>query len=350
MLILVTGINGAGKTLNTIKYVNESSTFKVQNDDGSEIERPVYYFNIKGLTLDWTELDEQGVRDWESLPHGSIIIIDEAYKIFPTRKGNAPVPPFIQALAEHRHKGMDFVFICQRGIGQVDAFLRGLVGRHIHLERQFNTSRVKWLEWQKCQDDTSDYHAKKEAQTKTVSIDPKYFTAYKSAELHTMKSNIPWFKLGLVAGGILLVLFLIYFAYSIMSKPRADSASVKPVSNPVAGLSIVPGSDRKPVNNLELYVPRVKDFPHTAPIYDELTLPRSYPRLQCYRWESGPARAICKCFTQQATFVSISPPVCNSIIDNGYFDPARPDLAFARKHGHERSRPAQQADVPVTRQ
>ena len=91
------------------------------------------------------------------------------------------------------------------------------------------------------------------------------------------------------------------------------------------------GSLINPVNNkpakkalsldeyLAARVPRIPDVPSSAPIYDELTKPQSYPRLSCvmssdegyidrnakrYRVVRTQEKAfICECFTQQGSTV-----------------------------------------------
>lgn len=323
MIYLFTGINGASKTLNAIKFVSEDESFK---------DRPVFYFNIDSLQLPWTELTLDEVCKWWELPAGSVIFVDECYKIFPTRKAGAPVPEHIQRLAEHRKDGYDFIFVCQKVVGQVDAFARGLVGRHVHLERIFNSNRIRWYEWQKCVDDVNDYHQRKEAIKKTVQIDKAYFSAYKSAQIHTMKANVPWLRIAGVAALFLFVCGLFgSFAYRMSKRVIADeSASSADVSAP-SGLGLLPfansGSKVSAPATLEQYLaahkPRIEGFPHTAPVYDELTKPKTYPRLNCVMWITGPQMGDCVCYTQQATKAAVPVNVCANIVKNGYFDHAR---------------------------
>jgi len=336
MIYLFTGINGASKTLNALKFVCEDEVFK---------DRPVFYFNVDSLQLPWTELTLDEVCKWWELPHGSVIFVDECYKIFPTRKAGAAVPEHIKRLAEHRKDGYDFIFVCQKVMGQVDAFARGLVGRHVHLERIFNSNRVRWYEWQKCVDDVNDYHQRKDAAKKTVQIDKAYFKAYKSAEVHTMKANVPWLKIGGVAALFLLVAVLFgTFAYRMLSRvDPPESPAV--VSSPSSGLlPFATGSKKDGPVTTEQYLaalkPRIEGFPHTAPVYDELTVPKTYPRLNCVMWLTGERNGECVCYTQQATKASVPVNVCANIVKNGYFDHAREDHAAAAQLGEAGEAPA----------
>jgi zona occludens toxin len=340
MIYLFTGINGASKTLNAIKFVNEDEAFK---------DRPVYYFNIDSLQLPWTELTLDEVCKWWELPPGSVIFVDECYKIFPARKAGAPVPEHIQRLAEHRKDGYDFIFVCQKVVGQVDAFARGLVGRHVHLERIFNSNRIRWYEWQKCIDDVNDYHQRKEAIKKTVKIDKAYFAAYKSAQIHTMKPNVPWLRL---AGFAALVLFVVglfaSFAFRMSSRISPDDSKVAFEASSASGLGLLPfgngGNKAMTPLTVEQYLaahkPRIEGFPHTAPIYDELTKPKTYPRLNCVMWISGPQMGDCVCYTQQATKAAVPVNVCADIVKNGYFD-------YAREESGAQGREAQASVAPA---
>lgn len=333
MIYLFTGINGASKTLNAIKFVTEDPAFQIKDEQtGEMVPRPVYYFNIDSLQLPWAELTLEEVCKWWELPPGSVIFVDECYKIFPTRKAGAVVPEHIQRLAEHRKDGYDFIFVCQKVMGQVDAFARGLVGRHIHLERIFNSNRVRWYEWQRCVDNVNDYHERKEAEKKTVQIDKTYFNAYKSAQIHTMKANVPWLKLAGVAALFLFVVGLFgSFAFRMLDRADFDGSEADSVVASLAspGATLLPfgGGSREfsPISAeqyLAAHKPRIEGFPHTAPIYDELTKPKVYPRLNCVMWLTGEKNGECVCYTQQATKAAVPINVCANIVKNGYFDHA----------------------------
>ena len=72
MLIIRTGLQGHGKTLNTIKEVDLSA--KAQ-------DRPVYYHNVTDLKPEllkasWFPFDDPLL--WYELPDNAIIVVDEA--------------------------------------------------------------------------------------------------------------------------------------------------------------------------------------------------------------------------------------------------------------------------------
>ncbi|OMG67480.1 zonular occludens toxin, partial [Stutzerimonas balearica] len=82
-------------------------------------------------------------------------------------------------------------------------------------------------------------------------------------------------------------------------------------------------------------------IPASAPIYDELTRPVSFPRLYCmsstdpatYAREFGRMAhavvngtpTVCQCYTQQSTRVATDFEFCQRVVENGFFDPTLPD-------------------------
>lgn len=331
MIHLITGIPGASKTLNTIAYIDSNPDFA---------NRPIYYIRIKELTLPWIELNEDGIRDWQTLPDGSIIVIDEAQYIFPTRDPKKPLPEFILALSEHRHRGFDFFVITQSPM-LLDAGFRRFVGKHTHYERVFGMQSAKRFEWEKCQSDVDDFFIRKSAVISRVSFPKKYFGVYKSAEIHTVKRKIP-FKV--FAPFLLLALIIGVGWYHFHD--RFDPPSVEPLKekvkeitdvNAFASNSMNGSKPKRPLTQqeyIELRTPRIADVPSSAPIYDELTKPKSFPKTQCMRSE---ATHVCQCYTQHATKLNISESVCNSIVDSGYFDDTKSDLPEPSAEGAGKS-------------
>ena len=334
MLILITGTPGASKTLNAIKFVNEDPLFAVTDDNGkpTSARRPVYYFNIKELKLPWTKLSIDEALKWYELPKGSVIIFDEAYDVFPQRLRGEP-PAQVKKLATHRHYGHDIIIITQKVTGQIDSFVRGLIGRHIHLERRFGTTMVTRLEWQKCCENVNDYHQKKEALSKNIKIDKKYFGSYHSAEVHTVKSNLPWGKLIGLGVMVLAAIGLMSFAFFHMSNMVGGSDDEGLVTteqlDSLPGMAkvvdSVPRGSVDKIAYLERFVPRVSGLPHTAPAYDELTKPKTYPKPSCMSWRWKDGGGDCRCLSQQGTRLDIPLAMCEKIVKYGYFDPAKED-------------------------
>lgn len=314
MIFLITGSPGAGKTLSTIKFVNEDDQFK---------GRPIYYFNLNGLELDWNEINEEQLKHWEQLPDNSVIVADEAQRIFPKRGNRDPIPQAVAALDTHRHRGFDFFFITQHPT-LIDHDLRKFVGLHKHYERAFGLNSSKCLTWQKAQYGVDDYHIRKEAEVSRFNFDKKYFKTYTSASVHNVKKRMPLKFYGVIAALVLVVGGIFHFATTFGDRHQVD--------NPISTLSdsLTPGFvNKQPLTKdqyLENLQPRVPNVPWTAPIYDKAFKIVSVPKPQCvYKLNKQGTIDSCQCYSQQATKMNISFDACVSYVDQRYFDPTIPD-------------------------
>ena len=315
MLYLISGANGAGKTLNTLKWVRERQLKE---------NRPVCHNGrfepVPGGELDgWKKID---FKDWQSEPDGTIFLIDEAHNDLPNRPAGSTVPEAVKMLAEHRRRGFDFYMVTQHP-QNIDSFVRRLIGPpgwHRHLKRSFGVDMVSVLEWSavnpNCEKDGSG-----KSGTATMQAFPKeVYGWYKSASLHTGKKRIPkavW-MLGACA---ILVPALGYFA--ITSVYGNVTKHAKPATKAAGGEAAAPGQtqqaplNRKPTVDeyLKDRMARLPDFPHTAPAYDDVTKPTEAP----YPAACVTMGKTCKCYSQQATLLQVSGAVCLQIVQQGFF-------------------------------
>ena len=210
-ITIVTGVPGSGKTLYTVsellRAIAGSRTPAVDSEGRQvEIERKIYT-NINGLLLDHDVIDgneEHGLRGWHKwVKPGDYIVYDEFQKVWPPRPNGSKVPDDIQALDTHRHKGVDFILVCQH-LMNVDRHILGLCDRHLHIRRVGNMSLAVVYEW----DHASRSLLYKNALTKKPWRYPKdAYKLYRSAELHTkQRRKVPglvWFILfGLVGAAV----------------------------------------------------------------------------------------------------------------------------------------------------
>ncbi|OZY86759.1 hypothetical protein CBP51_07040 [Cellvibrio mixtus] len=360
MIYLFTGAPGSSKTLNVIKMISEDSTYK---------GRDIYYHRIKELKMPWIALDENEVKEWDTLPNGAVLVVDEAQYLMPVRDPRKPLPEWILKMSEHRHKGYDLIFLTQSP-NLLDAGFRRFVGRHTHIERIFGLESAKWLTWEKCVTEVDDHFKRKEAVIKRVGFDKKYFGTYKSAEVHTHKRKIPAKVFIPFIALFFLIGLVIYFLNSWGN--RIDNAELpKSITAPVEKLAGMVNSGSIAVNGaggtsaslsteeyIRVHTPRLPDVPWSAPVYDALTVPKTFPRPQCIRFNRGYDNPpVCRCYSQQATPLNISEKACNRYVDNGYFDHTRPNFNSASNGGvpdqaRDQGLPralAGTANVPVTR-
>ena len=311
MITLTTGVPGSGKTLYTIQQVKQ-----IAEKEG----RPVFYFGIPDLTLDW-ELMESG-KVWDECPAGSIIVIDECQREFRPRGAGGAVPAYVQAFETHRHKGLDIYLITQHPM-LVDQNIRRLVGQHWHVVRKFGMSRATIHQWGSTHEITQRNLL---AAVRTQFSYPKeVFSYYKSAEVHTHKAKVPlrvWFLLA----SPLLVGVLGYFGYTkatSMNKP-SDSEIVQHITgeSTVSG-NLTANKHQTAKQYFEESQPRLAGFAYTAPKYDEITKPVDAPFPQAClittRYVEGKKVEKCGCIDQQSNRYAVDLATCKQIALNGIF-------------------------------
>ena len=315
MIYLTTGGNGAGKTLITLKDVR---------DQQLKENRPVYYhgFTAKQQLRDWG-WQEFDPKKWQELPDGSICVMDECQNEFPA-KIQGELPDYINAVAQFRRKrGFDFWMITPHP-SMINLNIRRLVESpswHRHFKRTAGAAMVSELKFNyvemKCEQPGSGARG-----VVSMRAYPKdVYDWYESASMHTGKVRIPK-QVWMLAACALLVPTMGYFAYTKLmtnvtkgAKPAATLEGVAPVQTMPTG----PQRERVQKLTADEYiverVARLKDFPHTAPAYDDVTKPTEAP----YPAACVQMGKICKCYTQQATLLQVSLSVCQQIVAQGFF-------------------------------
>lgn len=347
MFVLRTGLQGNGKTLNTIKEVDIKA---------SKEGREVFYHNItcfkpdhEALQAVWTQFDNP--HEWYELPQNAIIVIDEAQEFFRVRPAGSAVPKYASALEVMRKKGHELHCITQNP-GLIDTHFRKLCNSHIYYVRGHKGQVIKRWEFERVNMDVEKKNDFAEGQSTRILIDKKYFGVYQSiapGSEHHFKFKPPRALFVLIA----CVLGIGYFGYGVYERRIAQpeepaltslqSSSGAELGQPLA--RDTSGSGVSPVLTAEQYidmrVPRLPDVPSSAPMYDELTRPVAYPKLSCVssadsefvnrnrnRFAVGIRDGSvqgCRCNTQQGTRAVVSFDACMSYVVDGAFDPAKPN-------------------------
>jgi zona occludens toxin len=306
MLYVVTGANGAGKTLNTLKWVRELQLKE---------SRPVCYNGRFDMVADfgWKKID---AKEWQAEPDGTIFLFDECHNDFPVRGTSAAVPPYVQALGEHRRRDFDFFLISQHP-QNIDLFIRRLVGSpgwHRHLKRAFGADLVSVLEWNAINSACEKTSAGKTGSVKMVAFPKEVYAWYNSASLHTGKKRIPpavWVLLGCV----LLVPALGYLAFQRLKPTQAPSAPPGGASQQFPGGAPSTQNAAKLVLTRSEYIdmraPRIAGLPQTAPVYDAVTQPTEAP----FPAACVASKTKCHCYTQQATLLQVDDVMCRQIVE-----------------------------------
>lgn len=364
MLVFRTGLMGHGKTLNAIKEIDGKA--KAEG-------RPVYYHNVNGLKPERLKAQWYAFEDphkWYELPDNSIVLIDEAQRFFGVRDPRKAVPQYCSEFETMRHDGLEVHLVTQHA-SFLDAHIRKLCNKHIYVLRIFGGKKLSRYEAEKCID-VDKQSALKDASHSFIKLDSKFFGVYDSAVEHHFKFKPPG-KLLIIP---VLVVFIIFMIYRAMDSFNGDKTveAAKEVAGKAAGYlpAVVPpeeaagksGKQLSAADYVAIRTPRIPDLPSSAPIYDSLTKPKTYPRLSCmissdpgyiernakrYRvFHAGEKSYICECYTQQGTWHKTSFSFCKNSVEYGRFDPAIEDRRPPDAEGNSRERtPEQLTEAPA---
>lgn len=334
MIILQTGVPGSGKTASVVNILMTDETYTHFTDkDGQKKKRPLFVNGIEDLQLEHQLLTDEQIKEQplqDFLPYGSLVVIDEAQRLMGNRPAASKVPPSIEALATHRHHGLDIVLITQHP-SFIDPFVRKLVQRHMHIS--IKPVGRKIYEWNECVDNPDSKLSTDKAIERQFILPKKAFGQYKSAEVHTKVSRrFPRMLVFL----IVFIPCLVWFGYYYVGKMK-DKYSGKPETEVSAAQAasdaanpVIPGNGGGQDGQAQIYksltadmyVPTLAEKPESKPIYDEIRQVRQFERIAgCI--DGG--KSDCTCYSDQATKIrEISVEQCKKYVNDGLpFDPFR---------------------------
>lgn len=328
-IMLRTGLPGAGKTLFTLDEVDQLAK--------REPDCAVYYNGIPDLRVPgWIELDD--ATQWHTLPQKSILIIDEAQRVFRPRHTGSTVPEHVAKLETIRHQGIRLFVITQHP-KLIDPNVRRLCGDHRHYVRMFGSTAVNSHSWAEVNEDPDKSRA--DSMQKPL-VHPKHvYGWYKSAEVHTVKRKVP-VRLVLALFIPVLVAAAIWGAVHTLSR-RIDGDKIsqtvlktKPGEAPTSSAPARKVEVMSPAEWTAFQQPRVPGLAYSAPMYDGITAPKSVPHpAACVSMGSR-----CSCYTEQATVLEVPHALCLQIVERGFFVPWQEPAGRAmRTEGGSRSEP-----------
>ncbi|MDW2981743.1 zonular occludens toxin domain-containing protein [Rhodanobacter sp. KK11] len=342
---LITAKPGAGKSLLAITkglaFLKEGRTVYAAGFKELDYEATGFLPLPTPLeAFDKSNVDDNGLikPDWMLLEN-SVIIYDECYSVIPSRAAGRPVPVHIAALARHRHYNIDFILVTQKH-DQIDSFVRGLVGQHIHVRRKFGLNGAVLKTWdhfelnaEKAKPDSSPYWK----------YPKQNFRLYKSATAHSVKRKLPWYvwapiPLLLLIGGLVWNV-----VHTFGGKAAAPATAASAAGAGVAASSRDADDDLRRRDYAKWLQPRVTGQPWTAPAWDQLQ-PQGVPDLYCIAVDDGR----CECRTEQGTQYHVEAGVCRTIAREGVYNPFRKPMVDQRPMPREPERqrePAQPVQV-----
>ncbi|MER0340499.1 zonular occludens toxin domain-containing protein [Vibrio vulnificus] len=284
---------------------------------------------IKSLGLSWTQFFDPTLI--HELPSGSVILADEVQNIWPVRASSKVPTPDIEFVTEHRHAGIDLVYVSQ-DFRDVDQLIRRRIAHYTH----FEFLGGEWL----CRyhsnnlfDPASKADLARVGHEK-VKRDSTYYGIYLSAIDHTHKVGLSASmrkSLKLAAFAICILIFGVValfqtplFAALLDSEPEPQSQPQQ--SQPQTTIAQIDNTQFIPAVNsvqsyITKYIPRHDAVPWSAPVFDAVTNePKTYPSLTCVQTVKR-----CTCFTQQMTSYDIEEQYCQTIAKHGFFDPFKED-------------------------
>lgn len=215
MITIITGVPGMGKTALMVAMLLQ---------EAKKGDRPLFVMGVDNLQIDHQPLPK--IEDWTyskpdkddpsvelhyfTFPPNSILIVDEAQKIYRPRASSAKVPPIVSALETHRHTGIDIWLLTQKP-SLLDQNVRDLCGRHIHIRNSILGRKIyEWPEYRAITETNL-----KDASSRFFKPPKQAFALYKSAELHT-KQKFRIHNAFIVLA--IMIPILIYLFYSLYTK------------------------------------------------------------------------------------------------------------------------------------
>lgn len=333
---VLTGLPGASKTAEMIMMLLEEADKKNP--------RPLYAWGIDGLDpglatvipdiTKWNDIDPNGdpCCDCDAaehlhahvVPNGAKVFVDEAWKAFGhlQNASRQQTPPHVLALAEHRHRGIDFVFTTQAP-AQLYPFCRSMIEQHWHIVRKFGTKLRDVYKWGELQDDVKSEAARARAEKSLSAIPAKAFGRYKSASEHTIKPRLPA-KLVMLPIMALFVVGAIYGVYRYITRhsdaPATASDGLPSVAAQRNGAP-VSGSPTSLSEYLAPLAMRAPGLHGSQPIFDGRDA-RAEPRTFCVMSGGDEGDERCRCYTEQATrLFDVREDVCRHVARWGGYDP-----------------------------
>lgn len=332
MIYLRTGLPGSGKTLRSVW----------EGMQAIAAGRDVYALNVTGLDFEGTGIKQAPIAhlsDWQDMPSGCVLIVDECQSYLPPRGATSKVPHWVEALTRNRHHGIDLHLITQHP-RLIDFYVRELVNYHEHLVRVEGNIGAARVFYSEGLISFRGNAPSKEAAFKLWRYPHEVFSMYKSAQVHTIKRYIPQ-RLKLAGLALVVLVASVAGAYYAMSGIGKGSKHVQPAAAQVttAQLDLPPSKliDRVGYSGsteavggwssaseyADLHRPLIDGMPWSSRAYAARPVTAN-PEIHCISSENS-----CHCLSEQGTRIITADAVCRSIARYGVYNPYRQASSIA---------------------
>lgn len=242
-IMLINGANGHGKGQFAIKmildYQKENDALEKKGQPRRQIFANIHGINQAGATplkdvspipSDKVFFGKQDNPDspppegYFVPPLGSIFFYDEAQKEdwVKQKAGALSNDVRVTSLEEHRHAGLDIIFITQ-STNYIHSHITGLVAPHYYVERPLGLATTNVFMFNKFQKTPDAVSTRSKADDQfMISLGKKYGQYYKSSSQHNIKRNIP-LKAKLAIGA--LIFSVLFTVFKVSQAKKVDTAA-----------------------------------------------------------------------------------------------------------------------------
>lgn len=328
-IMLINGANGHGKGQFAIKmildYQKENDALEKKGEPRRQIFANIHGINQPGATplKDVSPIPSDkvffGKQDNPAAPPpegyfvpplGSIFFYDEAQKEdwVKQKAGALSNDVRVTSLEEHRHAGLDIIFITQ-STNYIHSHIAGLVAPHYYVERPLGLATTNVFMFNKFQKTPDAVSTRSKADDQfMISLGKKYGQYYKSSAQHNIKRNIP-LKAKLAIGA--LIFCVLFTVFKVTQAKKID----EPVAPVAAADSVLVPAD-VPAEVLKSTTDAMLD--RIAKLEQELYEARLPPDYQVTK--DNPALRVagvmsfngaCRAYNANGEFLNLAPAECD---------------------------------------
>lgn len=328
-IMLINGANGHGKGQFAIKmildYQKENDALEKKGQPRRQIFANIHGINQAGATplkdvspipSDKVFFGKQDNPDspppegYFVPPLGSVFFYDEAQKEewIKQKAGALSNDIRVTSLEEHRHAGLDIIFITQ-STNYIHSHITGLVAPHYYVERPLGLATTNVFMFNKFQKTPDAVSTRSKADDQfMISLGKKYGQYYKSSAQHNIKRNIP-LKAKLAIGALIFCVLFTVFKVT-QAKKVAPAAPVVDTQAEVLKPDTVPAEVLKSTTDAMLdRIAKLEQELYEARLPPDYQVTKDNPALRVAGVMSF--NGACRAYNANGEFLSLTPTECD---------------------------------------